>query len=86
MITAAPSTPPAPAKNVLIKIFDTAIASVAVPIANCEPPLNPNQPNHKINTPIVTNGIDEAAKGFRGAGAPDFLNLPSRGPIIIAPA
>ena len=47
-----------------MKIVDTAIASTAVPIANCEPPLKPNQPNHKINTPIVTNGIDEAAKGL----------------------
>ena len=69
-----------------MKIVDTAIASSAVPIANCDPPLNPNQPNHKMNTPIVTNGIDEAANGFSGAGAPDFKNLPSLGPIIIAPA
>ena len=36
--------------------------------------------------PIVTNGIDDAANGLSGAGAPDFVNLPSLGPIIIAPA
>ena len=69
-----------------MKIVDTAIASTAVPIANCEPPLNPNQPSHNINTPIVTNGIEEAANGLSGAGAPDLVNLPSLGPIIIAPA
>ena len=69
-----------------INIFDTAIASGAVPIANCEPPLNPNQPSHKMNTPNVTNGIDDAAKGLSGAGAPDLVNLPNLGPISIAPA
>ena len=83
---AAAITPPAPAKNVLIKIVDTAIASLAVPIASCEPPLNPNQPNQRTNTPRVTSGIDEAANGFNGAGAPDLVNLPNLGPIIIAPA
>ena len=69
-----------------MKIFETATASSKVPIANCDPPLNPNQPSHKINTPIVTNGIDEAAKGFNGAGSPFFLNLPILGPKRIAPA
>ena len=48
--------------------------------------MKPNQPNHKINTPIVTNGIDEAANGLIGATPPDFVNRPSLGPIIIAPA
>ena len=86
VVKAAAITPPAPAKNVFINIVDTAIASTAVPIASCEPPLKPNQPNHKINIPIVTNGIDEAAKGFNGAGEPDFVNLPNLGPKIIAPA
>ena len=64
-----------------INIFDTAIASGAVPIANCEPPLNPNQPSHKMKTPSVTNGIDDAAKGLSGAGAPDLVNLPNLGPV-----
>ena len=39
-----------------------------------------------MNTPIVTNGIEDAAKGFKGAGEPDLVNLPNLGPIIIAPA
>ena len=87
LVTAAAAiTPPAPANRVFINIFDTAIASGAVPIANCEPPLNPNQPNHRMNTPSVTNGIDDAAKGLSGAGAPDLVNLPNLGPISIAPA
>ena len=34
----------------------------------------------------MTNGIDEAAKGFNGAGSPFFLNLPILGPKRIAPA
>ena len=29
--------------------------------------MNPNQPSHKINTPIVTSGIEEAANGLTGA-------------------
>ena len=84
--TAAAKTPPAPAKNVFKKIVDTAIASSAVPIASCEPPLKPNQPNHNTNTPSVTSGIDEAANGLIGVASPDFVNLPSLGPIMIAPA
>ena len=73
---AAAITPPAPAKNVFINIVETAIASSAVPIANCDPPLNPNQPNHKTKIPSVTSGIEEAANGFTGAASPDFVNLP----------
>ena len=69
-----------------MKIFDTAIASSAVPIANCDPPLNPNQPNQSTKTPNVTNGIDDAANGLIAAASPFLLNLPSLGPKIIAPA
>ena len=47
----------------LIKIVEIATASANDPNANWDPPLNPNQPNHNTNTPIVTNGIDDAAKG-----------------------
>ena len=67
VIIAAPITPPAPAKNVFMKIVDTAIASTAVPIANCEPPLKPNQPSHNINTPIVTNGIETRRMALSGS-------------------
>ena len=69
-----------------INIFDTAIASGAVPIANCEPPLNPNQPNHKIKTPIVTRGIEDAANGLIGVASPYLVNLPNLGPKRSAPA
>ena len=86
VIVAAAITPPAPAKNVFMKIVDTAIASSAVPIANCDPPLNPNQPSHNIKTPTVIKGIEEAANGFIGAGSPFFVNLPSLGPSNNAPA
>ena len=67
-------------------ILETAIASSAVPIANCDPPLNPNQPSHRINTPIVTNGIEDAANGLTGVAPPDFENLPILGPKMLAPA
>ena len=43
-------------------------------------------PIHKINVPRVTRGIDEGAKGAMFAGSPDFVNLPSLGPKINAPA
>ena len=69
-----------------INIFDTAIASGAVPIANCEPPLNPNQPSQRMKTPRVTSGIDDAAKGLIAAASPFLVNRPSLGPKIIAPA
>ena len=59
VINALAITPPQAAKFVLIKILAIAVASSTVPKASCDPPLNPNQPNHKINTPIVTNGIDD---------------------------
>ena len=61
-------------------------ASSIVPMASWEPPLKPNQPNHRMNTPIVTSGIEEAANGFTGLGAPAFANLPILGPSNIAPA
>ena len=48
--------------------------------------MNPNQPSHKINTPIVTSGIEDAANGFNGAGSPFLVNLPNLGPSKIAPA
>ena len=86
VIAPAANTPPQAAKFVLMKIFDTATASSNVPIANCDPPLNPNQPSHKINTPTVTNGTDDAANGFIGLAAPDLSNLPVLAPKRIAPA
>ena len=72
---AAAITPPHAAKFVFINILDTAIASSPVPIASCDPPLKPNQPSHNIKTPIVTKGIEDAAKGLIGVGVPDLENL-----------
>ena len=80
MIPAA-ITPPQAARLVLINIVEIATASSKVPNANCEPPLNPNQPNHKINTPIVTSGIEDAAKGLRAFGSPLLSNLPFLAPV-----
>ena len=38
---------------VLAKTFDIVSMSALVAIANWLPPLNPNQPSHKIKVPIV---------------------------------
>jgi len=71
---------------VLIKIVEIATASVNVPNANCEPPLNPNQPNHNTKTPSVTKGTEEAAKGCNALGTPLASNLPVLEPNNSAPA
>ena len=63
-----------------------ATASVNVPNANCEPPLNPNQPNHNTKTPSVTKGTEEAAKGCNALGVPLASNLPVLEPNNSAPA
>ncbi len=69
-----------------MKIVEIETASANDPRASCDPPLNPNQPNQSTKTPIVTKGIDDAAKGLIGVGTPAFVNLPYRGPSIIIPA
>ena len=79
-------TPAHAAKLVLMKIVATALESSKDPIASCDPPLNPNQPIQRINTPSVASGIEELAKGSIGAASPDSLNLPNLGPSNIAPA
>ena len=85
VISALATTPPQAAKFVLIKILAIAVASSTVPRASCDPPLNPNHPNHNINTPTVANGTDEFANP--GIGLSDLVaNLPSLGPRTIAPA
>ena len=48
--------------------------------------MNPNQPNHKINTPTATNGIEEAAKGLIAFASPLLSNRPVREPNYIIPA
>ena len=44
---------------------------------NTDPPLNPNQPNHKINTPAAATGM--LCPGI-ALGFPSELNLPTRAP------
>ena len=69
-----------------MKIVATEVESSNEPKANCDPPLKPNQPNHKINTPKVAKGIEELEKGAIAFGSPVLVNLPSLGPRSIAPA
>jgi len=83
---AATITPPQAARFVLIKIVEIATASSNVPNANCEPPLNPNQPSHNTKTPSVTKGIEDAAKGCNALGTPFESNLPVLEPNNSAPA
>ena len=83
VIAAQTNTPAQAAKFVLIYIVATAVASSNEPRANCDPPLKPNQPSHKMNTPNVASGIDELAKG---TSFPSPSNRPKRGPKIMAPA
>ena len=68
---------------VLTKIFETATASSMEPIASCDPPLNPNQPNQSINVPNVARGMLDAGIGV---DVPSAANLQILGPMIIAPA
>ena len=84
--TAQAITPAHAAKFVLMKIVATAVESSNDPIANWEPPLNPNHPIQRINTPKVAKGIEELANGAIGAASPESVNLPKRGPSNIAPA
>ena len=50
-------------------------------------PLNPYQPNHRINTPSAPSGILCPGKAFTFITLPlaSFSNLPIRGPRILAP-
>jgi hypothetical protein len=51
--------------------------------ARVEPGLNPNQPNARMKVPSSAIGRLCGASRFE---LPSLLNLPSRGPITIAPA
>ena len=63
-------------------MFEIADTSAAEPIASWEPPLNPNQPNHKIKVPKVANGKFEPGIGLT---LPSEPYLPFLAPRIIAP-
>ncbi|CRZ45353.1 Uncharacterised protein [Vibrio cholerae] len=55
--------PAAAAALVLRKILPTDVAFSKSDTINCEPPLKPNQPNHRINVPSVANGMLEPGIG-----------------------
>ena len=48
---------------VLRKIFPTAVAFSKSDIISWEPPLKPNQPNHKINVPKVARAYLKQESG-----------------------
>ena len=76
-------TPAAAARFVFTITTDIATASTALPSANCEPALNPNHPNHSMNTPSVTDVTFDGDVGFT---EPSRRNLPRRGPTMMMPA
>ena len=55
----------------------TAMADASVLTISSDPPLNPNQPNHKIHTPRAAIGIFEPGIG---KDVPSAAYLPFLGP------
>ena len=78
-ISKAPITPPAAAVFVFRKTWATAMASLAVLMANWEPPLNPNHPNQRISPPKEAIGMFEPGMAF---DFPSEVYLPILGPTI----
>ena len=76
-------TPAAAARLVFTRTMLIDTASAALANANCDPPLNPNQPNHKMKTPSVTSSMFEGGVGLT---VPSRRNLPSLGPTTSMPA
>src|SRR6056297_342659 len=79
----AVTAPAAAAMLVFAKMRDTSDTSPTVPMASCEPPLNPNQPSHRMNVPRVASARLEPGIGLT---LPSLLYLPRRGPSTMAPA
>ena len=79
----AATTPAAAARLVFTRMLLMATASAALPSANCDPPLNPNQPSHRISTPRVTTSTLDGGVDLT---LPFLRNLPSRGPMTSRPA
>ena len=76
----------APAQAAIFVFAITAeIASTSSfePKASWEPPLKPNQPNHKMNVPKVAKGKLEPGIGLM---VPSELNFPFRAPNNNTPA
>ena len=82
-MASAAMTPAAAARLVLTSTMLMATASVALPSASWEPPLNPNQPNQRMKTPSVTTRMFDGGVGLT---EPSLRNLPSLGPTTNMPA
>src|SRR6056300_1118245 len=76
------TAPPAAAAFVFEKMREISATSPTDPMANCDPPLNPNQPIHRINVPKVASVRFEPGIGTT---RPPLAYLPIRGPKISAP-
>lgn len=76
--TSAPMTP-AEAPNIVVTRTKEILVGSA---ERMEPPLNPNQPSHRQNTPIVASGMLCPMIGI----ALPFTYLPIRGPSSSTPA
>ena len=82
-LTTKAKKPPAHADKFVVRnTCEIAVWSVPVEAANCEPGLNPNQPNHKINTPRQANVRLWPGIAFDFPSLPYF---PKRGPKMAAP-
>ena len=76
-------TPPAAAAFVFTNTIATASALSLLAIAKTEPPLNPNQPSHRMNVPNVAKGRFAPTIGIE---FPSLSYLPFLGPSINTPA
>ena len=81
-VTTAPSTPAAAARFVLSATYEKKPTPPKSTLS-VEPGLKPNQPNHRMITPSVTNAMLCPGIAF---GLPSAPNFPIRGPRRIAPA
>ena len=79
----AATKPPAAAALVFMKTTATLLALSTVAVAKTEPPLNPNQPIHKMNVPKVA--IGKLAPGI-ALVFPSAVYLPLRAPNKRTPA
>ena len=63
-------------------MFEIAATSAPDPMASCDPPLKPNQPNHNIKVPNVANGKFDPGIGLTLQSSE---YLPFLAPKMIAP-
>ena len=75
--------PPEAAALVLRNTLATSFATAMPPSFKVDPPLKPNHPIQRINTPKVASG--KLAPGIAFT-VPEVLYFPLRGPKIITPA